>query len=374
MKKKILLVQTNYPGFLKSFDKETDNLNKLSYRQLRRKWAGECFGQSDFYSKNLQKYGWEGEEVVINSWSLQTKWAEENGVRLGQKDNKWVGVLPESVKNFLGLRGWIKKILLQQIKKLKPRVVYIHDLSVLGVEEIREIKKMGKLVVGQIACPLPLNKKPFYEYDLIVSSFPHYVKMFREWGIDSEYLPWCFEEEIVKKLKKKEKKYEVVFIGGFSPHHSEGNKMLERLANEVKVDFWGYGVETLLPGSLIRKNFHKFVWGEKMYQIMARAKIVVNRHINVAGESANNMRMFEATGVGSLLVTDDKPNMKEFFEPGKEVVIYKEAEDLVEKVKYYLEHNKERERIAKAGQKRTLKNHTYKIRMKELDKILGKYL
>jgi len=44
--------------------------------------------------------------------------------------------------------------------------------------------------------------------------------------------------------------------------------------------------------------------------------------------------------------------------------------DLKEKIDYYLEHDKEREKIARAGQRRTLRDHTYKNRVKDIIKII----
>ena len=46
----------------------------------------------------------------------------------------------------------------------------------------------------------------------------------------------------------------------------------------------------------------------------------------MAKSYANNMRLYEATGVGALLVTDWKENLGEMFEPGKEVVAYRSPE------------------------------------------------
>lgn len=193
-------------------------------------------------------------------------------------------------------------------------------------------------------------------------------------GIKSEYLRWCFEASIAKELGRRQKKYDIVFVGGYSPHHGQGSKVLEQLAKKIQVDFWGYGEQSLSPTSPIRQNFHGQAWGREMYKIFGEAKIVVNRHINVAGNVANNMRMFDVTGMGTLLITDSKPNMGEFFEVGKEVVTYKNGDDLVKKVKYYLDRPNERVAIAKAGQKRTLGDHSYAVRMRELDAILRAYL
>ena len=59
-----------------------------------------------------------------------------------------------------------------------------------------------------------------------------------------------------------------------------------------------------------------------MYRVLARSKIALNRHIDVAEDHANNMRLYEATGVGTFLITDAKRNLSELFEPGEEVVTY----------------------------------------------------
>jgi spore maturation protein CgeB len=86
------------------------------------------------------------------------------------------------------------------------------------------------------------------------------------------------------------------------------------------------------------------------------------------------MRLFEATGVGTLLITDSKANLEEVFEPGKEVVAYRTPQECVRLARYYLEHEDERKAIARAGQERTLREHTYHHRVRELVETVGRYL
>jgi spore maturation protein CgeB len=80
------------------------------------------------------------------------------------------------------------------------------------------------------------------------------------------------------------------------------------------------------------------------------------------------MRLYEATGMGCLLVTDHKDNLGEIFEPGREIVSYRDEEECCDKVRYYVDdrHASERARIMTAGQQRTLRDHTYGARMKHL--------
>jgi len=110
-----------------------------------------------------------------------------------------------------------------------------------------------------------------------------------------------------------------------------------------------------------------------MYQVLRDSFLTLNHHGDVPAY-ANNSRLFEATGVGTLLVTDWKANLHEMFEPGKEVVCYRTAEECAEMIQYYLEHDDERESIARAGQQRTLRDHTYYERMQAFVDIVQKYL
>jgi spore maturation protein CgeB len=111
-----------------------------------------------------------------------------------------------------------------------------------------------------------------------------------------------------------------------------------------------------------------------MYRALAQSRIVVNRHSTAAEGFANNMRLFEATGTGAMLVTEAAPNLADFFEPGQEVVTYDGADDLMQKLGHYLEHDGERRAIAAAGQARTLRDHTYARLMARLAGILEVHL
>jgi spore maturation protein CgeB len=74
------------------------------------------------------------------------------------------------------------------------------------------------------------------------------------------------------------------------------------------------------------------------------------------------------------LITDRKDNLHELFEVGKEIVAYSSKEEAAELINYYLDHPDEAAAIARAGQARTLRDHTYKRRMEELVPILERHL
>jgi len=109
-----------------------------------------------------------------------------------------------------------------------------------------------------------------------------------------------------------------------------------------------------------------------MYQVLRNSLLTLNHHGNVP-PFANNLRLFEATGVGALLITDWKENLPAIFEPGREVIPYRSPEECAELVRYYLEHEDERQAIAQAGQARTLRDHTYYQRMQNLVEIVSRF-
>ena len=138
------------------------------------------------------------------------------------------------------------------------------------------------------------------------------------------------------------------------------------------MEVYGYGANNLSSNSPIRQNHYGEKWGLDMYKILSRSKVSFNRHIDVSLNYANNMRLFEATGMGSLLLTDKKSNLNKLFEIDKEIVTYSCKEEASEKFKFLIDNPRKASEIAIAGQARTLKDHTYEVRMKELLEILKK--
>ena len=74
---------------------------------------------------------------------------------------------------------------------------------------------------------------------------------------------------------------------------------------------------------------------------------------------------------GGFLITGYQDELAEYYEPGKEIVCYETKEDLLDKVKYYLRHPAERDRIRQAGLRRALAEHTWEHRYAQLFKELS---
>lgn len=372
---KIIVVDTYYAAFLARFYAQEKLLAGEDYSVQLQSLLNACFGTSDFYSRHLNELGCEAQDLIVNCVPLQQSWAKANRVplsKLALKVPHRLFRIPVLGKFLADLPG-LMDVAVAQIKAAKPDVLYCQDLSFFPAEVLRELKQHVRLIVGQIACPLP--PESFLKgYDLILTSFPHFVPRLRALGVASEYFRIGFDDRVLSLLGNVGKDIDFSFVGGISRHHGGAIPLLEYLTEQTDMRVFGYGADSLPSTSPIRQRHGGEVWGMDMYRTLARSRITLNRHINVAENNANNMRLYEATGVGALLLTDRKDNLHELFEIGKEVVAYSSKDEAAELVRYYLNHPQEAEKIAKAGQARTLREHTYAQRMQELVPILKRNL
>jgi spore maturation protein CgeB len=154
--------------------------------------------------------------------------------------------------------------------------------------------------------------------------------------------------------------------------HSSRLPLLEAVARAVP-DLRLHGNVTIhvAADSPLAGRIRPPLWGRDMYALLRRSQITLNHHGDVL-PYANNMRMYEATGMGCLLVTDYKDNLGEIFEPEKEVVTYRSAEECVDKLRFYLDdrHAAARNAIMAAGHRRTLSEHNYDARMRRLVNLI----
>jgi spore maturation protein CgeB len=350
---RILIVDTCYPAFLDAHYGAESGLADASYAEQWRRLMDTFFGTADSYSYHLGLLGHDAHEVVANCEPLQLAWAREHGVAAA------------------GGREAADAIVLAQAADFEPDVVYVQDLHYLRRSTLRELGRR-RVLAGQIASAAPSAWR-LRLFDLVLTSFPHYVGRFRRLGVRSELFRIGFDERVLGHLGEPARDGGAVFVGALNRRrHRRGNTVLEQAARRSPIDFWGYGARGWPRDSPVVTRYRGAAWGLDMYRVLRRARIAVNRHIREAGDYANNMRLYEATGVGTMLVTDEKANISELFEPGREVVTYRDARSLADAVNHYLAHEHERQAIAAAGQARTLSDHTYAARMRELVEILGR--
>lgn len=363
---RILILDHYYESFLDQVYAGSDR-PRGSYEEQWRALMARAFGTADFYSVNLQALGHTSTEIVVNCLPLQKQWALEHAKSPGVLrlfPNR--GAIPRRVSR------WSEDIVIEQVRSFRPDVVHVQEPLGLSDRLCRELHRSATLVTTQIASQYP-SLDPLRRFDVVLTSLPNFVHTFRDAGIPAEYFRLGFEATLLDRIQRDER-YDVVFVGGISPAHPQRLALLEELSARLPFDWWGYGADTLPRHSPLRARHHGSAWGLDGFRILAGARICINVHAGFAGPYANNMRLYEVTGVGTMLMTEAKDNLHELFATGREVVAYTSTEDLIAQVQYYLSHDEERRAIAVAGQRRTLEAHTYRTRMQELVEIISRYL
>ncbi len=182
-------------------------------------------------------------------------------------------------------------------------------------------------------------------FDIVFLAQKSHVELFKAEGI--RYVYWlplaCYPELYPQEELPRD--IDVSYVGSLSP--DEGDKRRKLLQKVVEY----------FPKSYIGKS-----WPREMARIYSRSKIVVNSSINYDV----NMRVFEALASGALLITDPADSLEELFKDGEELVIYHDENELISKIKYYLDHEDERIKIAQKGREKVLKYHTYHHRAEQI--------
>lgn len=396
---KFLVINTDYPMFSNWLYAQHPGLEGKSYAEQMQVRMESLFGDADFYSSNLRKLGHEAYDLRPNAEWMQKAWAQEHGLVIEQSipERRGLKSILNSVRSVASktplkhlkplfrpiLRSmnqqppWFYDVLAAQIKYCKPDVVFNLAMDSISTSFLQEVKEYMGLLIGCSEPPVLLNRQDWRVYDLIAAPSEGMLDYFNKIGLKTELLRFGFEPGVLLSLDHgSQKSVPVSFVGSIGSIHSERLKVLETLCAKLgeKICVWAPSGDHLSAVSSIRKRYQGPAFGCDSYQILSVSKITVNCHIDVAGQYADNMRLFEATGMGTMLITDWKINLHKMFESGREVITYRTAEECVDLVNYYLEHDTEREAIARAGQERTLREHTYYHRMQELDDLVGKYL
>ena len=87
-------------------------------------------------------------------------------------------------------------------------------------------------------------------------------------------------------------------------------------------------------------------------------------------------RIFHAVGAGAMALNEYCPELEDLFDIGKEIITFEfgEVEDMKEKLSWYLAHDDERGKVARAGYERGRKQHTFSARINQIFNIVRKTL
>jgi spore maturation protein CgeB len=152
---------------------------------------------------------------------------------------------------------------------------------------------------------------------------------------------------------------EVVFIGAPYPDRVA---LLARIADSVNLKIWGWKGWN---DTSLAKFYHGPLDARESAKAYRCAAVSVNTNILPRARGVNG-KTYEICASGGFQLSDECADLRNQFAVGAELAVFKDADDFVEQVKYWLARPQERARIAEAGRARVLRDHTLRQRMETL--------
>lgn len=258
----------------------------------------------------------------------------------------------------------MNKILLETVFRYNPDVMFFVIVNdKISGEVLKEITDNTRTIT------INFNSDDHWRFDNFTRFWAdkfnwnittHYdsIEKYRNIGYESViYSQWACNHYLYRPLKTP-KLYDVTFIG--QPHGIRRD-FIEKLTKAgIKVDIWGSG------------------WGNGRVSLMEMVKIYnqskINLNISTASTSNVNQikgRDFEVPGTGSFLLTGHSEELTHYYKPGQDIETYQNVDEAIDKIRYYLKNEAERESIASNGLTATLQSNTYEIRFNKIFENCG---
>lgn len=398
---RLLRLTTLYPRYLEDFYGRNPALRGAAYAAQREAIDHDAFGWADFWIEALRPRGYEVLDVALNARHLQDAWASEHMGR------------PAAALSD-------REIAFAQAKAFRPDVIWLDVADEPLIQQIKSEVPSVRLVLGWMGSLVP-DGPAWRHVDLMLSCAPELVELLEQRGYRAAHLHHAYDPRVEGRLEAHPKQWEVSFVGQIpvgEGTHSARAQLLDRVRRETDVAIFspdgtvrardvarsrlrgavGSVGRGLLRAGVSEQSLRRFprlaraaledpssrrgiprglrrairppVFGLAMFQVLRDSHATLNVHADYSPRFACNMRLFEATGVGACLVTDWKENLGELFELDREVVAFRSPEELLEKLRWLSAAPAEREAIAQAGRRRTLRDHTFARRAERLDALI----
>ena len=145
---------------------------------------------------------------------------------------------------------------------------------------------------------------------------------------------------------------------------------LENISNHFDMNIYtspdDADVAALLPNLHNKGYAHTYSVMSKVFQCSKINLNMTNRPI----KTGIPQRIFDIMGVGGFVLTNYQAEIEQFFDIGKELVVYESQQDLLDKIAYYLSHEEERLEIAANGKKAMSERHRYSARLEDMFQMI----
>ncbi len=166
---------------------------------------------------------------------------------------------------------------------------------------------------------------------------------------------------------------QLVFAGTYTSDRARLLEALSGFSRSIWGAYWGRAkLESGLRLAVKRTGNGRIVRGAELSAILNASPIGLN-FLRGENRDTHNHRSFELPACGVFTLSERSEELGEFFTEGKEMAFFSSPEELRDKARYYLEHERERETVSRAGFERVRAGgHTIRDRAERMLDIIGR--
>ncbi|MBC6975840.1 glycosyltransferase [Bacillus sp. Xin] len=281
-----------------------------------------------------------------------------------------------------------KQDLVRVVQKIKPDFVLVFSGFKLPFYQVEMLKRLGiKTAVWMTDDPYVIDqsKKIAPYYDFVFTQEVNCISFYKSIGCQNvHHLPLAADHNVFYPKNVDEKyKTDILFIGvAFSNRVTFFDEISDYLVSKNTL-ISGVGWNSLQNYHLLQQRINANHWlsPEETASYYNGAKIVLNLHrshddptINKNREKIEalslNPRTFEISACGAFQLTDIRPDLSGFYQPGYDIETYCTTQECIQKIEYYLSNEEERKMIAARALNRVQNEHTFSHRILELLSIV----
>lgn len=339
---RFLQINTFYPSYLEDFYTARPQLMEASYDTQINALLDDGFADPHIFTRPLREHGFETMQIVANNGISQGAWLRENGGGAGKVDSAIAT--------------------LQQIEKFAPDIVYTTDVETLHAGFFRRLAKKPPVIAGWRGFPLKAETD-LSCYDLILTSFDRIFEEAKAHGAKhvERFHPGFPENSPVLK-EPRNIVWDVVISGTVTHQHLRRIQIIDMLAELSRDPAAPFNLGLFMPNASFLSPFAQTLnrgarWAQDMLRLLRSARIVVNIDTDAFGAQPPNMRLIEATGAGTFLLTSHHPELKNFFTPREEIETFRTPQELSSKILYFLSQPALCDEMAARAQTHCLADH-----------------
>jgi len=351
----------------------------MDYSQYYRWLMGLRNNLSDYLTHPMNEAGWEAREFVpvddLLLEKLEQAGESPKGCAWARMFRHAAGLSVGEVARLQWSNGYAKRKKEERIRNYleayRPDVIFIREPSHIDGRFFDAFRERC-LVVGMIACQTNHAWNwDAHRHDLIFTFTEEYRRFFEAQGIPSRILQLGVDERVMGEVGNLPKTHDCTFVGYLGqPHQRVKTELFARVAEEVKFQWWGPKGEEIGKFPALAAAWQGMTGGLEMLKIYRQSNIVLNDYPDFMQGQSNNMRNMEVLGVGSFLLTRQADNLAGLEQEGA-LATFRDAGECVAKVRHFLAHGEERERIAQKGAKVARERFNYRTIVKGMMEAIG---